>query len=156
MIQLKFALAQWIKHSWASCKAIIKLLIKPQISYFIFQGREANLLPCEQRDIDKSFLIYVCLRSFNSMPVMALQAHVLTSFCHDKKTRDEAKILNMIKIFMYGCQRQNCEVRLKENVVKVTIFSTQLFNRWGNWDTQKSSNIPRAMKLFNEKLRTYS
>lgn len=36
------------------------------------------------------------------MPVITLQAHDPTCFYQDKKTKDEAKILNVIKIFIHG------------------------------------------------------
>lgn len=46
---------------------------------------------------------------------MAPQAHALTYFHQEKKTKDEAKILNVIKIFIQGYE---CKVRSEEREVK--------------------------------------
>ena len=82
------------------------------------------------------------------MPVITLQAHVLTFFYQDKKTKDEAKILNMIKIFVHG---QKCKVRSEKS--GIAILSIQLFHRYGNWGPEKSFSILRVTRVFNEKLK---
>lgn len=128
MIQLKFALAQWIKYFLGFCKTIIKPWIKSQISYFTFQDREDQLTILWAKEYRLIFFLsYVFLGSFNSMTVMALQVQVLTSFHQDKKTRDEAKILIWLRFSCLGCPRQNCEVRTEENIVNISILSTSYF-----------------------------
>lgn len=99
--------------SWASCKAIIWPLIKDLLSHLSGQG--GQLVAYKLGDVDYIFLSSVFLRSFNSMPVMAPQAHALTYFHQEKKTKDEAKILNVIKIFIQGYE---CKVRSEEREVK--------------------------------------
>ena len=77
------------------------------------------------------------------MPVITLQAHALTFFYQDKKTKDEAKILNMIKIFIHG---QKCKVRSEKS--GITILSIQLFHRCGNWGPEKSCSILRVTEYL--------
>ena len=71
--------------SWASCKAIIQPLIKVLLSHLSGQG--GQLAAYKLGDVDYIFLSSVFLGSFNSMPVMAPQAHALTYFHRTRKPR---------------------------------------------------------------------
>lgn len=153
MIQLKFALAQWIKYFLGFCKTIIKPWIKSQISYFTFQDREDQLTILWAKEYWLIFFSLLCLSwilQFNA-------SNGTPSPSSDKLSPGQenqrwSQDINMIKIFMFGLPKAKLWGQNRGEYSEHFHLINQLFNRWGNWGTEKSDNMPRVTKLFNKKL----